>query len=614
MSIVFGTLLQSVLNVPIFYYVAASGVALVVSFWNRRFLYVLIMMMAAVNMDLRLPGGIDIGERDLQYSGIVIGEDYHEHYTRLLLHVDRVVVRTDTMHFDLPVEYYARQQAVLLGKRLTIRGRIRSSRYAHRPYILSGDIIAFRSHRHLFSAVLNPVRKYIDDSLRELFDDEHYRIASGLTLGGSGRLDGELKEVFSRAGILHILAVSGLHVGFVSLFLGLILLFTPLDHRLKFLIVMCGLVLYAGVTGFRPSVCRATLMAFLLGLALVLQRNINHIHVINITGIVFLVANPLLIFDVGAQFSFAAVYGILYLYPKIEERIIRKVHQRFIRILLTPMAVSLSAQTFVAPFAIYYFHRLPTLAVFTNLIIVPVASIIIVLLFISFLTGLVCFTFAKIIVVPASLLIAFLIGLSKFFASIPFSAINLTVSPVVLIPFYLMIWKKIRKLVLFVLLAIILILSLASSINHLTVRIAAKGVLITMPDGRNILVSRQTSLAQRIFLEKQGITELDYLVSPSMAYAIRHKHITFPERMNFRRLNYGDTEIYVADRVVITFRTDKIEFDWDDLTKISRDGRITYIISNGEEQQVLRGSLYSSIVEQTVLDIRIVLARLSTIF
>ena len=569
-------------------------------------------MMAAVNTDLRRPGEFNLGERALRYEGIVIGEDQQEHYTRLLLQVDRVVVCDDTIPFDMRVEYYARRQTVLLGKRLTIRGRVRSARHAQRPNIISGDIVACRSHKHLFSQLFHPIRKYIDDSLRGLFDDEEYRIASGLILGGSGRLGGELKEVFSRAGILHILAVSGLHVGFVSLFLAFVLLFVPLDYRLKFFIILCGLVLYAGVTGFRPSVCRATFMAFSLGLAMVLQRNVDHMHVINTTAIVFLVANPLLIFDVGAQLSFAAVYGILYLYPKIEEKIIRKAPYRFMRIFLVPMAVSFSAQIFVAPLAIYYFHRLPVLAVFTNLMIVPVASLIIFLLFSSFLTGMVWFTLAEILVVPISLLLNVLIEVSKFFGTISFAAVNLRASPVMLLPLYLLAWARIRKLAVLVLLTIAIIVSLASSVGQLTVRVAAKGILVTMTDGRNILVSREKSFAQRIFLNRQGITELDYLVSPSKDYPVRHEYITFPRKMNFQRLNYGDVELCIfSDRVAITYHNERIELDWNNLMAISRDGKVTCILSNGKRRHVVRGSLFGSIIEQIVMDVCIVLARLS---
>jgi competence protein ComEC len=450
--------------------------------------------------------------------------------------------------------------------------------------------------------------------LKESFRDDQYRVASGLTLGGSGRLGRELRMVFSRAGILHILAVSGLHVGFVAAFLGFLLLSIPIDYRLKIFIIICGLMLYAGVTGFRPSVCRAAFMAVLLGLAMILQRKVDHIHVINITAIAFLIASPLLIFDVGAQLSFAAVYGILYLYPKIDLKFITRVRPRFLKILFAPMAVSFSAQIFVAPFIIYYFHRLPVYAVLTNFVIIPIASMIIFLLFLSFFAGALCFALAKIITVPVSLLIAALIALSKFFASMPLSSISPVVSPLITFPFYLLVWAKARKAVIWLILAIVLVFTLSSSVDCLTVCTVGEGVLITTPAGENILVSGGKYAPQRILLARQGISELDYLIAPSKILPVVQEYVSLPDKMHFKNLSCDDLVIHITNRVGIEFRGEVVEFDWGRRKGLQEPGRVTYILSNGEEKYTIQGSLYGSIIEQMVLDSKIVLCRIGLLF
>jgi ComEC/Rec2-related protein len=602
--------LQALGNVPLFYYLPLAFFAAVLSLWKRRFLYIVVMVLSAVNLQLRRPAEPGYTERNLAYSGIVVGEDHYEHFTKLLIHIDKVFLPNDTVEHVLPVEYYAYEHGVFLGKRLVIKGRVRMARNAYRPNILTGKIVAWSIPQHFFGVVFYPVRNYIDALLRKMLSGHQYPIASGLILGGSGRLGRELREVFSRAGILHILAVSGLHVGFVALFFGLLLFIVPLDYRLKFVIVMLGLFMYAGVTGFRPSVCRAASMAFLFGLALVLQRNVNHIHILNITALAFLMANPSLIFDIGTQLSFAAVYGILYMFPKIDALIIKKIRNRCMKFVLTPMAVSFSAQLFVAPLLVYYFHRLPMYAVLANLVIVPIAAAIILLLFLCFATGLFWYALVEVISLPVSVLITVLVALSGFVAKFPLSTVQITVSPLLIFPLYLLVWKRMRRFVPWVMIAAVSIFSIAGSADCLAVCSGAKSILITLPSGERILMCAQKAAAQRIFLEKRGVYVLDYLVAPSMFYPVRKGYVRLPEPLHYKKLMCGDLEVHLAKNMLLKFQNREIEYDRTDLQQTGDDGKVTYRLLNEKRQLVLHGSMYCSIFEQMVLDARIVFARL----
>lgn len=605
-----GIILQALGNVPLFFYLPLAFFAAMLSLWKRRFLYLVVMVLSAVNLQLQRPAEPGSTERNLTYSGIVVGEDHYEHFTKLLIHIDKVFLPNDTVGHVLPVEYYAYEHGVFLGKRLVIKGRVRRARNAHRPNILTGKIVAWSIPQHFFGVVFYPVRNYIDALLRRMLSGDQYPIASGLTLGGSGRLGRELREVFSRAGILHILAVSGLHVGFVALFFGLLLFIVPLDYRLKFVIVMLGLFMYAGITGFRPSVCRAASMAFLFGLALVLQRNVNHIHVLNITALAFMIASPSLIFDTGTQLSFAAVYGILYVYPKIDALLIKKIPIRCMRFVLTSMAVSFSAQLFVAPLLVYYFHRLPTYAVLANLLIVPIAAAIILLLFLCFATGLFWYTLVEVISLPVSVLIRVLVALSGFVAKIPLSTVQITASPLLLFPLYLLVWKRMRRFVPWAMIVAVSVFSIAGSADCLTVCTGAKSIMITLPSGERILICAQRAAAQRIFMEKSGVYVLDYLVAPSMFYPVRKGYVRLPEPMRYKKLIFGELEVRLVKNVLLKFQNREIEYDRTDLQQTGDGGRVTYRLLNEKRQLILNGSMYCSIFEQMVLDARIVFARL----
>jgi ComEC/Rec2-related protein len=614
LSIIAGIIVHTSLDTPLLYYLVAVVAAMLLSLWNRRFLYLIVLVLSAVNVYSNRPPDADFNDRDMVYSGIVYGENHYEHYTKLLLHIDRIFTTSDTIEYHSRAEHYAFGEEVYFGKRLTIKGQLRPSRYAHRPAHLGGKIISSSTQDHVFGVIFNPVRSYVDRLLSDLFRDDQYRIASGLILGGSGRLGEELKEVFSRAGVLHILAVSGLHVGFAAIFLGAFLFFVPLDHRIKFAIVMCGLIVYAGVTGFRPSVSRATLMAFLFGMALVSERNVSSMHVVNITATVFLLVNPLLFFDVGAQLSFGAVYGILWLYPRIEKGVINKVRQRIYRIILRPMAVSFSAQVFVAPFVIYYFHRLPLYAVLTNLLIVPIASTIIFLLFLCFAVGWMWFAAAKVIALPASIFITVLVALSDFAASIPFSSIRLSISPLMIIPFYCLFWKQFRKPALWLVVILMFLFSLARSVDCLTVCSAARGILITTPGGEHVFITNNVSVTQHAFLERQGVTELEYLIASSRDYTVSRGFVALPERMHFTELTYGDLGIRISDRVRIAFGSSQMEYAWSDLKDQSDKGRVTHLLCDGESAYVVQGNLYGTITEQMFVDLQLILHRLAFFF
>ena len=606
-----GLILEACLDLSVYAYFGAAGAAALLSLAHRRFLYVAIVALTAANLQLARPSDPGLAGQECVFSGIVYGEDHHAHSTQLVLRLDRILLDDDTLAFQGLAEYSVFGQAVYLGRRLCIRGRISPPRRAFGPLHIRGKIVSAGRSDHLPGTVFHRVRAYLDRLLRDLFLESDYRIASGLTLGGSGRLDPELKEVFSRAGILHILAISGLHVGFVAGFFGLLLLIVPVDHRFKVAVVVCGLFLYAGVTGFRPSVCRAAFMASLLSAALVSQRHVDPIHIVHVTALSFLIYDPRLLFDVGAQLSFGAVYGILYLEPKLEPLFVRRVRPRLARAVLRSMAVSFSAQVFVAPLLIHYFHRLPSYAVFTNLIVVPLASIIVFLLFACFAGGWIWVDLARIIAVPVSVLIRGLVGFSGLIARLPGSTVGLSISPAILLLCYGLVWKRGRWIAVLALALAASVFSLARVADCLTVTDAAQGVLVTAPDGRTIFITARQAAAQVRFLERQGHAALDHLVAPAAFFPARHGHIEFPGKMDYVELKYGDIGIRIADELSINFRGHEHVYAWTELEERAAKGCLRRMLTNGPQTFIIEGPWYATIFDQIVIDLRVVTARLA---
>jgi len=232
----------------------------------------------------------------------------------------------------------------------------------------------------IWSNIFN-LRQHLVQVLKDnLTNQSALAIASALLLGQKDYLTPEIKEVYADTGAMHILAVSGLHVGILYFILAF--LFKPLEKRKWGILVRAILItliiwLYAAITGMSPSVTRASIMfsLYLLGSALLKDKNLYNI--IACSAFVLLLFNPNLIAEVGFQLSYAAVFAIIYFQPKIYRLWFSS--NRVINFFWNITAVSIAAQLGTFPISMFYFHQFPTHFILSNLVAIPSASIIFVL-------------------------------------------------------------------------------------------------------------------------------------------------------------------------------------------------------------------------------------------
>ncbi|MGK0139330.1 MAG: competence protein ComEC, partial [Algoriphagus sp.] len=192
-------------------------------------------------------------------------------------------------------------------------------------------------------------------------------VAEAMLLGTKDELDHDTRDAYATAGAIHILAVSGLHVGILMLMLNV--LFGFLNRRKKTMwlygiITISLLWVYALFTGMSPSVTRATLMFSLFQLGSLFLRDKNSINVLAASAFILLLIEPFWLFEVGFQLSYLAIFGIIYLFPYLNKLyepkswLLTKLYQITI--------VSVSAQLFTFPLSIYYFHQFPSYFLLTN--------------------------------------------------------------------------------------------------------------------------------------------------------------------------------------------------------------------------------------------------------
>ena len=200
-----------------------------------------------------------------------------------------------------------------------------------------------------------------------------------IILGNNDYISPESQDSFSKAGAAHILAVSGLHVGIIAMIIWCILF--PLDYyrcrRLRLVVTIIIIALYAIFTGLSPSVVRASIMTTFAFAELILYRRNTSLNALLVAALIILVFSPFSLYEVGFQLSFCTVAAILIIVPKL--RGIVYVRNRILNYILSSIWVSLAAMISTSAITAYYFHSIPLLAFATNLIILPLMPVFMVL-------------------------------------------------------------------------------------------------------------------------------------------------------------------------------------------------------------------------------------------
>ena len=208
-------------------------------------------------------------------------------------------------------------------------------------------------------------------------------IISALTLGYREDLDKDVQRAFSASGAMHVLAVSGLHTGIVwgivMWILTLGVLYKPLweDKFRRWLLNISTIVLiwaYAFLTGLSPSVMRSALMLTFWALSSLLEQQTSRWNPLLAAAVVILIVNPLALWSVSFQLSFAAVAGIMLFGSSMQQAVVSKgrVWQSVSGLLI----VSLAAQLGTMPLTLHYFGQTSNYFALTNLIVVPMAGIL----------------------------------------------------------------------------------------------------------------------------------------------------------------------------------------------------------------------------------------------
>jgi competence protein ComEC len=262
----------------------------------------------------------------------------------------------------------------------------------HQLYLASNRWIKIDKQKKnpIYRFALN-CRSYLLDILQEKgLKGEEYAVASAILLGYSDKIDAKLLQEYSGAGAMHILCVSGLHVGIVYVVFSMLLFFLGKTDRSRFLKSLLLILLiwsYAILTGLSPSVMRASAMFSLVAIGQNLRRDTNIFNTLSASAFILMLIDPLIILNLGFQLSYSAVLGIVLLQPPIYR--IFTIKSKLLDKIWTIIAVSIAAQIGTLPITLYYFHQFPNYFILTNILVIPSSAVVIytgvAVLFFSFI-------------------------------------------------------------------------------------------------------------------------------------------------------------------------------------------------------------------------------------
>ena len=404
-----------------------------------------------------------------------------------------------------------------------------------------------------FLGFIAALRLKIQQSLQQYdFSEDELAVMFALLLGQRQEISKELSDNYSKAGAIHILAVSGLHVGIILLILSFML--KPLERvnkgkLIKLMLVILFLWFFALLAGMSASVTRAVTMFSAIALGQFFNKRNAIEHSLIFSMFIILLWKPLFLFDVGFQLSYTAVFGIIWVQPVLYQLwkptffIVDKGWQL--------ISVSVAAQLGVLPISLFYFHQFPGLFFISNLIIIPFLGVILglglVVLVLSYVSILPVFLegFYGDVISILNKVVTFVARQEKFlFSEISFSAIKM-------IFFYLLIilgfqlFLKLNTKRCFLFLGSILAFQCVFILEKYT--IAQKSELIVFHKSKNTIIGKRKGSSFEVY------HSMDSLQISSQKLLINYKVGENISSQNYHKLS---NLMYYKKQVVLIIEKD----------------------------------------------------------
>lgn len=415
--------------------------------------------------------------------------------------------------------------------------------------IKDNQFIRITNPKKTLTGIASRIRSHIISQLqKEHFGTDELGVIQALLLGQRDNISEETYSNYQKAGAVHILAVSGLHIGILLLLIQFILRpLRNLPHGRTVILILSVVLLwiFAFIAGLSASIVRATTMFSFVAYALYLNRPSNTFNILALSILfILLFIDPNLIFQVGFQMSYAAVFSILWIFPMLRDVWFPK--NRAIRYFWQLLCVSIAAQLGVLPISLFYFHQFPGLFFISNLIIVPAlglilgTGIIVILLSLLNVLPLQLAWFYNTVIAQMNGLIGWIAQQEQFiFSAIPFDSIQLILSFLILILGIELYQSTNFKRTVFFLISII---SFQGYTLYETNLAHNKNEVLVLHQTKNSIILNRNG--QRLSVLSNQKNNLNYLLSN---YTIAERIKTINEDSLKNSYSINDTAVVVID-------------------------------------------------------------------
>jgi len=287
------------------------------------------------------------------------------------------------------------------------------------------DAVTVTGTRKTLATVLNDIRASLGDVIERVFAADTAPVAKGMLLGDKQSLDEDTYSTFKDTGMAHVLAVSGLHAAILIAVVYGFFRLIRLGRSPTLAATLVFIAAYAFVTGLTPSILRASVMAVVLLLGRHFGRQTDTFSSLALAFIISLIINPLDLFMAGFQLSFGAVFGLLTLGAQIRRLLVNFLPTR----LSDMISASVGATAGTMPVLAASFNRLSVLSIVINIVVLPLASLAIVLTFITTLLALLMGQAAAWLAFAADAVIRLMLTIVEALAVLPFAAVNAATPP-----------------------------------------------------------------------------------------------------------------------------------------------------------------------------------------
>lgn len=265
------------------------------------------------------------------------------------------------------------------------------------------------------------ISQNLSQLIETVFSEESAGILQAMLLGDKSNIDLSVRDDFSLSGTAHLLALSGLHVGVISLVILLVVGFIP-NEKVKFIVFSSALLFYAMLTGLSASVMRASLMAILLYFVHISNRRTNPLNTLSSALLLIILLFPSEIYSPSFQMSAVAVLGIILFYKRIRNMLLSIIAYRksaLIMAVVNSLSVTISASVIISPLIAYYFGMYSIISPVANLLIIPLLTFAMMFAVISLAIAPVSLGFALFYAKSVDFLISLAICINRYLSELP---------------------------------------------------------------------------------------------------------------------------------------------------------------------------------------------------